>query len=362
MAAIQGWEMVSPGEPLRPTTREVPPLAPGDVLVRVAGCGVCHTDLGFLYDGVRTRHALPLILGHEISGVVEDAGADHLALIGTNVVVPAVIPCGTCRWCTSGQGTLCPKQIMPGNDVDGGFASHVVVPGRYLCPVPGSGDFDAPIGPTRLTLRELAVVADAVTTPYQAVERSGLTDGDVAVIVGVGGIGGYAAQLAKLRGALVVGIDTDPAKLEAAASRGVSLAIDPRGQSNRDVRAHLRQVAKDAGCSDRGWKIFECSGTRPGQQLAFDLLGYGATLLVVGFSPQPVEVRLSNLMAFDARAIGNWGCDPSHYPAVVRLVTQGLIDVSSHVEVRPLGRIVETFEQLHTHGASKRFVLAPEAA
>jgi 6-hydroxycyclohex-1-ene-1-carbonyl-CoA dehydrogenase len=350
--------MVAPGEPLRETVRPFRPLADGEVRVRVAGCGVCHTDLGFLYGGVRTRHPLPLILGHEISGIVEEGGARFRGLEGAAVIVPAVIPCGECRWCRAGRPTICPHQVMPGNDVDGGFASHVVVSGHALCLVPGVTDPDAPIGTKGLTLRELSVIADAITTPYQAVQRSGLEHGDLAIVVGLGGIGGYAAQLAALRGAVVVGLDTDPLKVAAAA--GLSAAFDPSGLDSRAVRARIQELARAEGAPERAWKIFECSGSPIGQRLAFDLLTYGATLLVVGHTPRTIEVRLSNLMAFDAQAIGTWGCAPEHYPAVLDLVCAGRVDVAGRVDLRPLVGINETLAELHEHAGLARVVLAPE--
>ena len=94
-------------------------------MVEIAGCGVCHTDLGYYYDGVRTKHALPLALGHEISGHVVD-GRHRTRLPGSTdraVIVPAVIPCGDCDACKRGKATICPNQKMPGNDIQGGFAT-----------------------------------------------------------------------------------------------------------------------------------------------------------------------------------------------------------------------------------------------
>src|SRR5512144_1867054 len=102
----------------------------GEVVVRVAGCGVCHTDVSFFSGAVRTRHPLPLVLGHEISGVVEVAPPPFETLAGRQVLVPAVIPCDTCPLCLAGRDTACSHQTMPGNDIHGGFATHVVVPGR----------------------------------------------------------------------------------------------------------------------------------------------------------------------------------------------------------------------------------------
>ncbi len=355
---LTGFEMTAVGEPLRPPERSVAALAPEDVLIAVAGCGVCHTDVGFLYDGVRTRHALPLILGHEISGQVIAAGAAHQELVGQGVVAPAVIPCGECADCRVGRPMICKRQVMPGNDRDGGFASHVVLPGRGLCPVPGAtDDFDAPLGRADgPTLRQLSVIADAVSTPYQALVRAELRAGELAVVVGLGGVGGYAVQLARAMGAHVVGIDIDPRRLEAA---DVGLAIDGRDASPREIRGRVRDWAKSVGAPTTRWTILECSGSAAGQQTAWGLLVHGATLCVVGFTMAKSPLRLSNLMAFDARAVGNWGCDPALYPDLVEMALDGRIDLTGHTELRPLAGVGEALEDAHAHRVERRIVLVP---
>jgi 6-hydroxycyclohex-1-ene-1-carbonyl-CoA dehydrogenase len=356
-----GYTLEGAGLPLHRVERDVPAPGPEQALVRVAGCGVCHTDAGFLEAGVRTRHPLPLVLGHEISGYVEDAGRAFRPLVGQAVVVPAVLPCGVCAECRGGRATTCAAQVMPGNDCDGGFASHVVVPARFLCPVPGATeDADAPLS-GRTTLRHLAVVADAVSTAYQSVHRSGLAAGDLAIVVGLGGVGGYAAQIARDRGAMVVAIDVDPTRLAQARGNGAEQAIDPSGLPIKEVRSRIQAAVRENGAAAAGWKIFECSGTPAGQATAFGLLGPAATLMVVGFTLETITVRLSNLMAFDAKAVGNWGCDPGHYPEIVRMVLEGRIDVASSTEMRPLSSITRVFEDLRNHRISGRVVLVPDA-
>ena len=129
------WMMTGAGKPFVPMEFEIGTLAPDEVLVEIAGCGVCHTDLGYYYDGVRTKHELPLALGHEISGHVVDTGTDALWFTDRAVIIPAVIPCGQCDACQRGKATICPNQKMPGNDIHGGFATHIVVPSRGLCVV-----------------------------------------------------------------------------------------------------------------------------------------------------------------------------------------------------------------------------------
>jgi 6-hydroxycyclohex-1-ene-1-carbonyl-CoA dehydrogenase len=332
---------------------------PGEVIVQVAGCGICHTDLGFWYDGVPTRKALPLTLGHEISGVVMEAGEGAHRWLGHAVIVPAVMPCGDCPACNTGHGSVCPRQIFPGNDVHGGFASHVKVPARGLCPVPDLRE--RRLNRSGLDLATLAVVADAVTTPYQAIHRSGLGTDDLAIVVGAGGVGGHAVQIAAAFGARVVAIDVDPARLLLASGHGADLTLRAGELDFKAIRNAVRGFAIEHDVPTWRWRIFECSGTTAGQGTAFSLLEHGGHLTVVGFTPQKVELRLSNLMVFDATARGNWGCLPELYPAALQLVLDGAVALGPYVEQRPLASINESLADVRLHRASRRIVLCPEA-
>jgi 6-hydroxycyclohex-1-ene-1-carbonyl-CoA dehydrogenase len=355
---VRGWNVRTPAAPMALEPREETP-GRDEVLVEVAGCGVCHTDLGFFYEGVPTRHPLPLTLGHEVSGSVVAAGEDAGAWIGRDVIVPAVIPCGHCEACRARKGSVCPSQVFPGNDVHGGFATHVRVPARGLCPVPELSD--ARVNPTGLDLASLSVIADAVSTPYQAIERSGLAAGDVAVFVGVGGVGGFGAQIAAARGAHVVAIDVDAGKLAMIAEHGAELTLDSSVLGFRDLRRELGSFAARHRAPSWRVRLFETSGSPAGQETAFGLLGPGGSLSIVGFTPKKVAVRLSNLMALDASLQGNWGCAPELYPAVLELVLAGRVRVAPFVERRPLSTINQTFAELHDHAVARRVILVPEA-
>lgn len=352
---IQCWQLEAVGEPLVRERREARPLAADEVLVRVAGCGVCHTDLGFAVSGVRTRHPLPLTLGHEIAGVVEQAGADASALVGRSVVVPAVIPCGACALCARGQGMACRRQIFPGCDVHGGFASHVVVPARGLCPV----DTEK-LAASGIELADLSVLGDAVSTAYQSIVRTDLRAGDLAVVVGAGGVGGFCAQLARALGAVVVACDVDDQRLAALTEHGVHHVVNVRDRSPKQVRAAVKDFAQAEGLPLECWRIYECSGTAAGQATAYGLLTFGAALGVVGYTMDTIELRLSNLMAFDAAAVGNWGCLPEHYPAVLDLVLSGAVAVKPFVEHHPMSAINQVFDDLHHHRLTRRPVLLPD--
>lgn len=347
------WMMNGVNEPL---TRQEFTAVPetGEVVVEVAGCGVCHTDLGFFYDGVRTNSALPLALGHEISGRVVAAGDGASDWLNKAVIIPAVMPCGECDLCKRGKGTICRSQKMPGNDIQGGFASHIVVPARDLCPVD-----EQRLSAAGLELADVSVVADAVTTPYQAVYQAGVSEGSLAIVIGVGGVGGYCVQMAKAFGATVVAIDIDQAKLDAIAEHGAAITFNAGEISGRELKKAIGAFAKENGLPSTEWFIFECSGSKPGQESAYGLLVHGATLSVVGFTMAKVEIRLSNLMAFHARALGNWGCLPEHYPGALDLVLDGKVELKAFVEQKPLAEINEVFAAVHEQKMQRRVILVP---
>lgn len=353
MSGAFRWLMTGVNQPMAKESF-IPEPKDGEVVVEVAGCGVCHTDLGYLYDGVRLNQPLPLALGHEISGYVRAAGKGAEHWIGKPVLIPAVIPCGTCDLCKSGKGTICRSQKMPGNDIQGGFASHIVVPTHGLCPV----DMDR-LKKAGLELADISVVADAVTTPYQAVLQADIKPGSLAVVIGVGGVGGYCVQMAAAFGATVVALDVDSKKLETISQHGAAKTINVREVDAKDLKKIIGAFAKEKGLPSTCWTILECSGTAAGQGTAWNLLVHGATLCVVGFTMDKVEVRLSNLMAFHARVLGNWGCLVENYPAALDMVLSGKVQVKPFVEHHPLEKINEIFEAVHSHKLSRRAILIP---
>ena len=218
--------LVEPGRPLRRGARELGERQTNEAIVEVHACGLCHTDLGFFDGSVRPKHELPLVLGHEIAGHVIEA--DDSSLIGQPVIVPAVLPCGDCAYCKGGRDNACPNQKMPGNDVHGGFSTHVLVPAAPLVHVP-----EALAG----RLDELSVVADAVSTAYQAVDRAGLVAGDVAFVVGAGG-------------SAVVGPFHEREKVEHVERAGVGALEELR--PDRGIAAGPWGAAQDASGFDQG--------------------------------------------------------------------------------------------------------------
>jgi 6-hydroxycyclohex-1-ene-1-carbonyl-CoA dehydrogenase len=241
---------------------------------------------------------------------------------------------------------------MPGNDGNGGFATHVLVPSRGLCVVP------EPL-PSGITLEMVSVVADAVTTPYEAIRRAQVGAEDVVGIVGAGGVGGFGVQIAAALGAAVVAIDTDRERLDLAARYGAGLMLDAASTDLKGLKAAIRTFVKESGRKGIGLKIFEMSGTTAGQATAFGLLDYGGYLGVVGFTSKSIEIRLSNLMALDATARGNWGCPPDQYAAALRMVLEGKIVLTPYIEVHALEEAPAILKAVANHSVRRRAILQP---
>ena len=228
------------------------------------------------------------------------------------------------------------------------------MPSIDLCPVSDKRGY---------ALEQFAVVADAVTTPYQAARRAEVGPGDNVIVIGAtGGVGVYMAQVAKAFGAkTVVGIARNPEKLKRALDYGCDFAVSTLEKDNKAVVGEWRSLCKANGLPNTGWKIFEVTGTKAGQDLGLDLLSYVGTLVIVGFGMARSEFMFSKLMAFDARIIGTWGCLPEYYPTVLDMILNKHIVIDPFVEVRPMSTIAATFEEIHRAGSpARRVVLKPD--
>ncbi|HLM91809.1 MAG TPA: zinc-binding dehydrogenase [Thermoplasmata archaeon] len=332
-----------PGTPL--VVSEVPRPVPGsgEALVKVAACGFCHTDLHYLDHAVPTAKPPPLILGHEISGTVEELGSGASPrAVGDRVLIPSILPCGTCDMCRSGRANICPHLQMPGNHLDGGFAEFVRVPARDLVPLPAD-----------LDLIRSAVIADALTTPYHAVvHRARVQSGDWVVVVGCGGVGINAVQFAAAAGANVIAVDLRPEKRDAARQLGAVDALDPREYPDlgREVRKRTGGGADVA---------LEVVGKPETVTMALSTLRRGGRLCVVGYSDSVVPIPLNRLMFFEYEIVGSLGCRPVDYPRVIEMVRQGRVSLAAVVTGRlPLERIGEAAEDLR-QGRGFRTLIIP---
>lgn len=331
------------GGPLELAELPVPEPGPGEALVRVAGCGLCHTDLHYVDHGVATAHDPPLTLGHEISGVVAGhgpGGADPP--LGTRVLVPALLPCGSCAYCRNGRANLCPRARMPGNHFDGGFAEYLTAPAKDLVPLPAE-----------LDLVSSAVIADALTTPYHAVvDRARVRPGDHVAVIGCGGVGVNVVQFAAALGAEVAAVDLSESKLEACRGLGASVTLNPG--NGKDVAKELRRLWGDGADA-----TFEVVGRPETIALGFSTLRRGGTLCLVGYSASPAELPANRTMFFEYNVLGSLGCPPAEYPRVVDLVRRGRVRVDPIISRRlPLAEFEKGLAALRS-GDGFRTVLLP---
>jgi 6-hydroxycyclohex-1-ene-1-carbonyl-CoA dehydrogenase len=342
----QAYVLEAAKAPLVRRPLQIPAPGPAEAIVEVIACGLCHTDLGYADGSVPTKKGIPLVLGHEAVGRVVEAGKDFASLIGSNVLVPAVLPCGECPFCQAGRGNACPNQKMPGNDIDGGFSTHFLVPARPLIKIGASSNIAA-----------LSVVADAVSTAYQAILRANVAAGDAVIVVGAGGVGSFVVQIASALGARVVACDIIEERLKLIAGYGAAETINLANLDPKELRKQVRAFAK--GVPTLNYKIFECSGSAPGQTTAYGLLERGATMMQVGYTPSKIDVRLSNLMAFDATLHGTWGCPPEVYPGVLRMIEEGKVNLDPFIAYGPMSKVNDYLADMAAHKLERRMVMDP---
>jgi 6-hydroxycyclohex-1-ene-1-carbonyl-CoA dehydrogenase len=334
-----------PNKPLEIEQVDRPAPGSGDILVKVAACGVCHTDLHYIDHGVPTFKKPPLILGHEPSGIVEETGeaVDNFKR-GDRVLLPAVLTCGTCRFCRTGRENICQRMVMFGNNIDGAYAEYVVAPAK-----------DAFHLPEEIPLEEGAIIADAISTPFHAVKNRGnVRPGDTVVVYGCGGIGINIVQVAAATGATVIAVDVLEKKLEWAEKLGADEVINPGEVEN--VGKTVKKMT--GGGAD---VAFEAIGNPATMQDAFNVLRKGGRLVVVGYTHKGVELSGAKIMYFEMEVVGSLGCRPVDYPRIIEMAKTGKIKVKELVTDKfPLEQINDAFDILRSNdGSALRSVVMP---
>ncbi len=336
----------APGEELRLADVPRPEPSGNEVLVRVAGCGVCRTDL-HVVDGTQPRVDLPRTLGHEVAGTIEAAGPEAAKALrrlrlgpGDAVVVSGGWGCGACIECRAGAEQRCADSLAPGFQLDGGYAEYMLVPDpRHLV---GIGKLD----PVRA-----APLADAGVTPYRAVRRAQpwLDRGARVLVIGCGALGQFALQYLRLRRGgrdlHVVVRELDPAKLEIAAGLGADVGILEGDE----------QMTHDA-LGGRANVVLDMVGTD--ETLAHASAAVGADGLVVLIGEAGGTVRFG----MDLPGLESWFTTVAwgsrdDLRAVVRLAAGGRI--RWEVEPIPLSRANEAHARLRAGDVAGRFVLVP---
>jgi alcohol dehydrogenase, propanol-preferring len=308
----------APHQPLVVEEVPVPRYGDMDILIDVAACGLCHSDLHYIDHGTPTFKQPPLILGHETSGTVAALGRAVTEFqVGDRVLVPPVLPCGKCRTCRAGRANACEHVRMFGNDLDGAFAEYLAAPASECFRLP-----------KEIPLVEGCIISDAVTTPWHGVRnRARVRAGESVVVYGCGGIGLNAVQIAALLGAVVIAVDVSEEKLQWACRLGAVETIDAREVA--DVPKAVRRLT-DGGAD----VAIEAIGNTRTQEQAHASLRVTGRLLMMGFNPNTMTLNAGRTTYRELEVIGTLGCPSGEFPTVIDLVRRGKLQAAPLVTGR----------------------------
>lgn len=331
--------------PVRIEEVPYPVAGPGEVVVRVVACGICGSDVHFL-EGMPVPKGLPVTLGHEPAGVVESMGAGVADWApGDRVALHLGNGCGRCRTCAAGHPNSCPQLIAPGLHIDGAFAEAITVPAGCLVRVPDA-----------VSMTAAAVATDCVATPYHALTcRAGLRPGERVVVIGAGGVGGQAVQLARVLGAAqVVAVDLSAAALDRARRMGATETVQIA--PGEDPALRIREVT-DGGAD----LLLECVGHPDVLAAGVRALLPGGRLIAIGVGMHAPRIDLPQALfsLTELAVIGSFGSHKEDLETVLHLQADGVIDIDASISHRlPLSAVGEGLDMLRTRrGDPQRIVV-----
>lgn len=329
------------GAPLELANVQRPAPGHGAVLVRVAACGVCGTELHFL-DGLLTPAKAPIVLGHEVAGTVAEVGEGVDGFEpGDRVAVHYFHPCRHCRECRSGREHLCDAPVgFLAFASDGGFAEYVRIPAAALVRIPDG-----------LSFEEAAPLCCSATTALHALRVSGLGLGDTAVVYGCGGVGLALIQILRLTGIRSIAVSRTPAKLEQASALGAGVVVNA---AEEDVASRVKEETDRRGTA----AVFELVGTAESMAQSLRCLAKAGAVVFVGYSFDRLDLSPLELVVPETRILTSVGNTYLELVEVLRLAAEGWLKPVIH-EVAPLTEVNRVLEDLRAGQVLGRAVLRP---
>ena len=324
-----------PGAPLAVEDVDDPQPGPGEILIKVKACGVCHTDL-HLAAGEWRLPKLPLIMGHEAVGTVEAVGAGVASFkAGDRAGVPWIYStCGACEYCTSEREPLCPSIAVTGFMVDGGYAEYVKAAASHAIAVPPELDFV-----------DAAPLYCAGLTPYRALKASGARVGETVAVWGVGGLGHYAVQIARACGARVVAVDIQSSKLDLARELGADVTVDASREKPEDAIRALGGAHV----------VLNLAPTAQAIAQGFAALRRGGTLVLVGLPPGDFTLPILGTVAKGIRILTSGVGTRQDLREVLALAAAGRIKTVA--ETCRLDEINDVFDRMRAGRIRGRVVV-----
>lgn len=331
---MKAVRLVETGQPLQMEEVPRPHVGDHDALVRVKSAGICHSDVHYRA-GVSPVSSLPLTLGHEVAGVVEEVGSQvNNVGVGDRVCIHYLVTCGDCYYCSTGNEQFCTSGAMIGKHRDGGYAEYIGVPARNAFPLPDE-----------LTFEQGAVLMCSSATSFHALRKGAVQPGDSVAVFGVGGLGMSAVQLARAFGALdVYAVDLDQKKLELAEGFGAlpvnAKAVDPVEELLRLTDGKGVDVA------------LELIGLPVTMQQAVRCLGVFGRAVIVGITDQTFEVApYAELLMKEANVLGASDHLAQELPVLLEMSRRGLLDLSHLItntvplDAEPINQVLDRLER-----------------
>jgi 2-desacetyl-2-hydroxyethyl bacteriochlorophyllide A dehydrogenase len=342
---MKAVRLVEVGKPLVMQEIPIPALGQKDILVRVKAAGICHSDAHYRA-GKSPVYPLPMTLGHEVAGVVEEIGPEvSLVKLGDRVVLHYLITCGSCSYCSSGNEQFCPQGLMIGHFTDGGYAEYIAVPERNAVSLPEEVPFEPG-----------ATLMCASATSYHALVKSRLKPTERVAVFGVGGLGVSAVQLARYFGAMdVYAVDINVDKL-CIAERYGAISINA---SEIDPVEAIRELTGGKGV-DVSLELVGVPATMDGAVRSLAPLGRA---VIVGLSDKMLSVNTyKDLLCKEAEIIGSSDHLLYELPVIVELVRRGNLDLSHTAsKTIPLDAdaVNQTLDALDSFTGEVRTVIVP---
>lgn len=333
---------------------EEPQLQPGTVKIAPAFTGICGSDLSLYFKGPMapapsesdphpiSEETLPVVFGHEFSGVVEEIAddVDHVQ-VGDRVVVEPLMVCRECAPCRQGEYNLCVKMGFIGiSGRGGGLSEHIVVEKRWVHPV---GD---------MPLDEAALI-EPLSVAVHGVKRAGAEGGQTAVVGGAGPIGLLTAAVLKAFGLRVIISEVSDARKKIAEETGVAdFVLDP---TEVDVAQRVQEITDGKGAE----VAFDCAGVPVVFETLLGCLGVGGHLEVLAIYTKPVELNIVGSLTMAERTIGSSIGYAHNHETAIQLASTGQVDLAKFISSRiSVDDIVEKgFEQLRDHGETEVKIL-----
>lgn len=349
-STMLAYRLLAWQEPPQLVEADVPTPSPGQVLVQVAGNGLCHSDLTMMQMpaeiGQMIDWHMPFTLGHEIGGWIAALGSGVTGFdVGQGVALISPASCGTCALCLRGRDSACPHGLKGrGYGRDGGLAHYVVADApRSVVPI---GSLDP---------RNAAPMTDAGATSYHAVRKvlHKLTPGSTAIVIGAGGLGAFAVQLLRvLSPAMVIAVDTNPDRLAYVAELGAHHTLSGVG---RDTAAELQRVTNGEGAT----AVLDFVGVDHTISVGVGATQPYGTYAVIGSGSGTFKRPWYGGLPRDGEVLNFQGSSLSDAHEVVKLAEQGLI--RSDADLFPLDRVADAYDALH-HGTLRgRAVVTPHS-